>query len=136
VPHDAERDTYLVLDDFGDRIGCTWSETDAENIDRATLVRGTSNEDGVSMSDNTLNKALRIMAARRRRAQLPRDRVDLAQRGGTFDGDAVETQLGHNTERKSADGATRGAASLVRATRTRSVASMTARPIGPNACVY
>ena len=29
VPHDAERDTYLVLDDFGGRLGCAWRETDA-----------------------------------------------------------------------------------------------------------
>ena len=27
VPHDAERDTYLVLDDFG--LGCAWRESDA-----------------------------------------------------------------------------------------------------------
>ncbi len=38
VPHDAERDTYLVLDDFGDRHGA-WRETDAESADRATLIR-------------------------------------------------------------------------------------------------
>ncbi len=24
VPHDAERDTYLVLDDFEDRLRCAW----------------------------------------------------------------------------------------------------------------
>ena len=39
VPHDAERDTYLVLDDFGGRLGCAWRETDAESADRATLIR-------------------------------------------------------------------------------------------------
>jgi hypothetical protein len=39
VPHDAERDTYLVLDDFGDRLGRAWRETDAESADRATLIR-------------------------------------------------------------------------------------------------
>jgi hypothetical protein len=39
VPHDAERDTYLVLDDFGSRLGCAWRETDAESADRATLIR-------------------------------------------------------------------------------------------------
>jgi hypothetical protein len=26
VPHDAERDTYLVLDDFGGRLGCAWRQ--------------------------------------------------------------------------------------------------------------
>jgi hypothetical protein len=39
VPHDAERDTCLVLDDFGGQLSCTWRETDAESADRATLVR-------------------------------------------------------------------------------------------------
>jgi hypothetical protein len=39
VPHDAERDTYLVLDDFGGRLGCAWRETDAESADRATIIR-------------------------------------------------------------------------------------------------
>jgi hypothetical protein len=39
VPHDAERDTYLMLDDFGGRLGCDWRETDAESADRGTLIR-------------------------------------------------------------------------------------------------
>ena len=38
VPHGADQDTYLVLDDFG-RIGCCWRETDADNADRQTLIR-------------------------------------------------------------------------------------------------
>jgi hypothetical protein len=38
VPHEADQDTYLVLDDFG-RIGCSWRETDAERADRETLIR-------------------------------------------------------------------------------------------------
>jgi hypothetical protein len=38
VPHEADQDTYLVLDDFG-RIGCSWRETGAENADRETLIR-------------------------------------------------------------------------------------------------
>jgi hypothetical protein len=55
VSHDAERDTYLVLDDFGGRLGCAWRETDAESADRATLIRDLleSNDDGVPMSVNT-----------------------------------------------------------------------------------
>jgi len=34
VPHDAERDTYtyLVLDDFGGRLGCAGAETDAKAL--------------------------------------------------------------------------------------------------------
>ena len=38
VPHGADRDTYLVLDDFG-RIGCAWRETDEGSTDRETLIR-------------------------------------------------------------------------------------------------
>jgi hypothetical protein len=67
----------------------------AESADRATLICWTSNENGVLMSDNTLNKALGIMGCespwrRRLRARLPLDRVDLAQRVGAFDDDVVE----------------------------------------------
>jgi hypothetical protein len=38
VPHGANHDTYLVLDDFG-RLGWAWRETDAERADRETLIR-------------------------------------------------------------------------------------------------
>ena len=38
VPHGADLDTYLVLDDFG-RPGCSWRETDAESADRKMLIR-------------------------------------------------------------------------------------------------
>lgn len=38
VPHGADRDTDLVLDDFG-RIGCSLRETDVESADRETLIR-------------------------------------------------------------------------------------------------
>ncbi len=38
VPHGADQDTYLVLDDFGP-MGCSWRETDAESTDRETLIR-------------------------------------------------------------------------------------------------
>jgi hypothetical protein len=39
VPHRADQDTYLVLDDFGGRIGCSWRETDVDSADRETLIR-------------------------------------------------------------------------------------------------
>jgi hypothetical protein len=39
VPHRADQDTYLVLDDFGGRIGCSWRETDVNSADRETLIR-------------------------------------------------------------------------------------------------
>jgi hypothetical protein len=35
----AGRDVYLVLDDFGGRLGRAWRETDEEDTDRATLIR-------------------------------------------------------------------------------------------------
>ena len=38
VPHEADQDTYLVMDDFG-RLGCAWRETDTETADRETLIR-------------------------------------------------------------------------------------------------
>ena len=38
VPHGADQDTYLVLDDFG-QIGRCWREADADSADRQTLIR-------------------------------------------------------------------------------------------------
>ena len=35
----ANRDTYLVLDDFGGRLGRAWRETDEEGTDRETVIR-------------------------------------------------------------------------------------------------
>jgi len=37
----ADQDTYLVLEDFG-RLGCAWRETEADDADRETLIRGNS----------------------------------------------------------------------------------------------
>ena len=94
------------------------------------------------MSVNTLNKALRIMGCDTgpggdHCAHGFRSAAStLLNEEGAFDGDVVEAQLAHDTEKKSAGGATRWCgASLARATRTRSAASITVRPIGPNACV-
>jgi hypothetical protein len=39
VPHEADQDTYLVLDDFGGRLGCSWRETDVDSAGRKTLIR-------------------------------------------------------------------------------------------------
>jgi hypothetical protein len=36
---ETNRDTYLVLDDFGDRLGRAWRETDEEDTDRETLIQ-------------------------------------------------------------------------------------------------
>ena len=115
MPHDAERDTYLVLDDFGGRLGCAWRETDAESADRATLIRDLleSNDDGVPMSVNTLNKA--IMGCDTGPGGdycahgLRSTASTLLNEEGAFDGDIVEAQLAHDTEKK-APAARRGGA--------------------------
>jgi hypothetical protein len=39
APHGPEQDTYLVLDDFGGRLGRAWRETDENATDRETLIR-------------------------------------------------------------------------------------------------
>jgi len=39
VPDALDRDVYLVLDDFGERLGRSWRETDEADTDRATLIR-------------------------------------------------------------------------------------------------
>jgi hypothetical protein len=38
VPEDADRDVYLVLDDFGSLLGRAWREIDEADTDRATLI--------------------------------------------------------------------------------------------------
>jgi hypothetical protein len=55
VPNEADQDIYLVLDDFGGRIGCSWRETDAESADRETLIR--------ALVDGEFNKPVRIVAS-------------------------------------------------------------------------
>jgi hypothetical protein len=39
VPRGADQDTYIVLDNVGGRVGCSWRETDAESTNRETLIR-------------------------------------------------------------------------------------------------
>lgn len=40
VPADRlDRDIYLVLEDFGERAGCAWRETDEQDTDRETVLR-------------------------------------------------------------------------------------------------
>lgn len=38
APQEPEQDTYLVLDQWGGRLGCSWRETDADGTDRQTLI--------------------------------------------------------------------------------------------------
>ena len=40
APHGPEQDTYLLLDNFGGRLGRAWRETDEEATDRETLIPG------------------------------------------------------------------------------------------------
>jgi hypothetical protein len=39
APHGPEQDTYIVLDDFGARLGLAWRETNADAADRDTVIR-------------------------------------------------------------------------------------------------
>jgi hypothetical protein len=39
VPDALDRDVYFVLDDFGERLGRSWRETDEADTDRSTLIR-------------------------------------------------------------------------------------------------
>jgi hypothetical protein len=39
VPSEANQDTYLVLDDFGGRLGRAWRESAEEDANHETLIR-------------------------------------------------------------------------------------------------
>jgi hypothetical protein len=39
VPRGVDQDVYIVLENFGGRLGCSWRETDVESADRDTLIR-------------------------------------------------------------------------------------------------
>ena len=54
VPQEANHDTYLVLDDFGGRLGRTWREADEEDTDRETLIR--------DLMDDQYGNPVRIVA--------------------------------------------------------------------------
>jgi hypothetical protein len=53
VPHGADKNVYLVLDDFG-WIGCCWRETDKGSTDRETLIR--------ALVEGEFDKPVRIVA--------------------------------------------------------------------------
>jgi hypothetical protein len=38
APHSTQQDTYLVLDDFGGRLGRAWRETNEDRTDRETVI--------------------------------------------------------------------------------------------------
>jgi hypothetical protein len=54
VPQETTQDTYLVLDDFGGRLGRAWRETDEENTDREMLIR--------DLMDDQYGSPVRIVA--------------------------------------------------------------------------
>jgi hypothetical protein len=54
VPREANQDTYLVLDDFGGRLGRAWREADEEVTDRETLIR--------NLMDDQYSNPVRIVA--------------------------------------------------------------------------
>lgn len=91
------------------------------------------------MSNNTLNKALRIMGCDRGGGHCAHGfratASTLLNEEGAFGGDVVEARLAHGTE-KGAGGETRWCgATSARATKTTSAASIIVQPIGPTACV-
>jgi hypothetical protein len=53
VPHATDRDTYLVLEDFG-WIGCCWRETDKGSTEREAVIRG--------LVEGEFDKPVRIVA--------------------------------------------------------------------------
>ena len=60
----TDRDIYLVLDDFGSRLGRAWAETDEGHTDRGTLLRHLM-EGQCRSSASTPAKAGRRMLRRR-----------------------------------------------------------------------
>jgi len=53
APRGPEQDTYLVLDDFGGRLGYSWRETDADSAAREAVIR--------DMVDGQYNYPVRIV---------------------------------------------------------------------------
>jgi hypothetical protein len=53
VPHGADRDTYVVLNDFG-KLGRAWCEVDEQGTDRKTLIR--------RLMEDQYNHPVRIVA--------------------------------------------------------------------------
>src|SRR5260370_6565117 len=105
VSHDAELDTYLVLDDVGGRLGCAWRASEAENADRATLIRDLL--DGpMTMACKCPTRRYEIMGydtgpGGDHCAQgLCSTASTLLNEEGAFNSDAVEAQLVRDTGKK------------------------------------
>ena len=61
---EASQDTYLVLDDFGGRLGRAWRETAEEGADRETLIR--------DLMDDQYGNPVRIVAFNTAEGWVPR----------------------------------------------------------------
>jgi hypothetical protein len=98
--------------------------------------RWTSNDDRVPMSDNTLNKALRIMGCDtgtgggRCAHGFCLTASTLLNEEGAFDGDVVEAQLAPSTEAKAPAARRGGAAPAWKDGKNKSAGSTTVRTIG------
>ena len=104
VPHplaadDVERDIYPVLDDFGGQLVALGTRLTSKGADRATLIRDLLNL--VPMSDNEPLQFLicdTAQAATTARPASARPRRPCSTRRA-FDGDVVEVQLAHDTQK-------------------------------------
>ena len=68
VPPGEDHDVYLVLDDFGGRIGQSWRETDVEHTDLETLIEDLLEDqysNPFASSRSTQQKAGRAMSPKR-----------------------------------------------------------------------
>ena len=68
VPPGEDHDVYLVLDDFGGRIGQSWRETDVGHTDLETLIEDLledSTATPFASSPSTQQKAGRAMSPKR-----------------------------------------------------------------------
>jgi hypothetical protein len=72
APHEAHehQDIYLVLDDFGPRLGRAWRETDEAGTSRATLIR--------NLLDGQYENPVRIVAFNTREGWSRDVTVDIA----------------------------------------------------------
>ena len=57
VPSSASQDVFLVLDEFGGRLGRAWRETDEEDTDYETLIR--------HLLEGQCNNSVRVVAFNR-----------------------------------------------------------------------
>jgi hypothetical protein len=120
------------------RLGRAWRETDDESPDCATLIRDLldvqwrwranvrqhTEQGAADMGCDTGPGGDHCAHGIRSTAST------MLNEEGAFDGDVMEAQLAHDTEKKAPAAQGGAAPALARATRTRSAASITVRPLG------